>query len=291
MISIRGTARPWAWLAIGSAAMVWVASCSSKSTNAPPSDPFICEDGGPSCGAGATGTITPPKDSGSADTGADADIETATITASVIKFLDSDFSEATSTLYKGVATVSMPVPTGQLDYPYGGDAGLDINATNVIVGPAWYQVRPTGDPDLMTTHSFLTLDSDQASIAIPVIDRVLLSTLYVQSAQAAPLDANAGQIIVRFYSSLGVAVSGVKITYSPFSGNTSVTMYDTGPGGNFAVDLKGSIETGTNGTVIISNVTDGFGQLTYTYKTVEYKTPTIAWVKPQATFARITIPQ
>jgi hypothetical protein len=271
-------------------AVALAASCSAKGPSAAPSDPFICEDGGPNCGSGAN-VGTGPKQDGGTDTAIGEDAQTTTVTASVIQFLDTDFSVSASTPYKGVATVSIPVPSGQLDYPVGGDAGLEFTANNVIVGPAWYQVRGLVDPDLMTTHSYLTLLADQTSIAIPVIERTLLSALYLQAAQAYPLDTTAGQLIVRFYNSLGATVSGVKITYSPFLGTTSVKMYDTGPGGNFATDVNGTLATGTNGTVIITNVTDGFGALTYTYNTVEYKTPTIAWVKPQATFARITLPQ
>jgi hypothetical protein len=208
----------------------------------------------------------------------------------VIQFLDTDLSEKSTTPFKGVGIVSVPVPTGQTDYPIGGDAGTDLVANGVLVGAGWYQMRPTGSPDLLTTHAYLSLAADQTSLQVPVIDRVLLNTIYLQAATGVPMDPNAGQIIVRFYNSLGVTVSGVKLTFCPFTGLASRRMFDAGLGGNYVVDDNGLTTTGQNGTVIISNVTDGIGALTYVFGGVERKTPVIAWVKPQASFVRITIP-
>jgi len=85
-------------------------------------------------------------------------------------------------------------------------------------------------------------------------------------------------------------VSGVKITACPFTGATSARLFDTGPGSNFVVDTDGKTTTGGNGIVIITNVTDNIGALTYDYKGTAYQTPGISWVKPHATFARITVP-
>jgi hypothetical protein len=104
-----------------------------------------------------------------------------------------------------------------------------------------------------------------------------------------PLDSTAGQLILRFVDENGAPVSGVRITFSPFGGQNAFRMYDSGPGGSYIVDANSAGQTSTLGTVIIGNVTDGIGALSYRFNDVEYKTPDIMWVKPQATYARIRI--
>jgi hypothetical protein len=273
---------------LGAAFAAWFLACSSDSARPPSTPNFACDDGGPSCGAGngtSHGTDASKPDADAKGDG-DASIPTASVTVSVIQFLDSDFSDKKSTLYTGAAVVSLPGNT--TDFPIGGDAGTEFTA-QVQLGEAWYDVRPLTNIDFFTTYSRLDLVPDQTSMALPIIDRSLLGSVYVQ-AGAFALDATAGQIILRFIDSVGVPVSGVQITNSPMKGASSARLYDTGPGGNYAADTGGVAKTSTLGTVIITNVTEGIGAVSYSVEGLAFVTPDIAWVKPQATFAVVTVP-
>jgi hypothetical protein len=215
----------------------------------------------------------------------------ATVNVSVIQFLDSDLSPKKSAKFVGTGLVGLPGSTQEV--PIGGDAGAEFSAT-VQLGEAWYYVSPVSNPDFLKTYSLLQLAVDQTSIELPILDRPLLSSIYLQ-AGTSPLDATAGHIVVRFVDALYVPMAGVRITGAPMKGLACARLYDSGPGGSYVADTTGAdgggtAQTSTLGTVIITNVTDGIGALSYTVNGVARQTPQIDWVKQLATFAVVVVP-
>lgn len=273
------------------AAAVEVSACSQSSdSNAPPIDSVACEDAGPKCGTGANTTSNPKSEAGvDADAAGDADaaaLETTTLSLSVGVF-DTLFSDQTATPFKSTGFLSVPTLSGQKDYGIDADAGAGVVVEGVLVGDGWFQVRPTTNTDLYTTHSLLTVSKTDPVLFVPVVDRVQLGIIFNATPLTSPIEQNAGQIIAIFVDDLGSRVSGVRVSTSPFASDG--LLYDSGPGA-FQTD-SGSSKTGSAGIVIFTNVTSGLGAFAYDYQDKTYASPAVTWVLGQATVVRVHVPK
>ncbi len=278
------------WIGFAATAAIGIAACSQSADKSPPIDSVACEDAGPKCGTGANTGTNPAKDAGvEADAATDADagpLETTSLSITV-GVLDSLFEDQTAFGFKSTGYLSVPTLAGQKDYPIDADAGSGLVVEGVLVGEGWFQVRPTTNSDLYTTHSLLTVNKADPVLLVPVVDRVQLGALYTQTPLAATLQQTAGQIIVLFANELGARVSGVRVTDSPFESDGM--LYDNGPGA-FQSD-SGSLKTGSAGVAIFANVTSGIGSFAYDYLGTVRASPSITWVIGQATIVHVLVPK
>jgi len=270
------------------------AACSDNTGPRAASVGFIaCDEGGPSCGTGATVGVTPSSDASTdvaLDSGGDGSIQTVSVSGSVIRYTDTEFIHWIP--YTGAGQVGVPTPLAQVSVPIGADAGNSFQVSNALVGAYWWLMTPLYNLDLMATYSLLTLRSDAVTVEVPVMDRTLFATIYATAGTLTMMNANASQVVAVFYNN-DVRASGVKITLSSLFADA--ILYDAGSGGGYQMDTQldagGKLSTGNLGTVIFQNVTSGSGGLSYTFKGKSYVTDPINYILGGASLAEILIPQ
>ena len=232
-------------------------------------------------GGGSTTTTDAGTD---AATDADAEVEATVVDLSgtIVRLADDQF--ATPLTFDGSGYIRYPTPSQDEQVNF--DAASGFAATGVVTGDGWFTVVPdaslfdSGLVSVMTTYSYLPVPEEGSTdFEIPVLDRTLLSTLYMGFVQPTTVRADAAQVVVVFESN-GQRVPGVQVLSYP---TAEALAYDVGAG--LSTD---AIETGNAGVALLVNVT-GTSSLAWE-SGEETGSLSVVQVPGQASFVQIEVP-
>ncbi len=265
----------------------FAATCACSSDDERP--PAVEDCNGVLCGnnpGGGTGS-TPDAGSDAAIGDAsteDAEVSVVDLSGSVVRLIDPDFEQTLP--YDGWGYLRVPTPSGDVEVPFGADAGPGFSATGVASGDGWLTVVPDaifldgGVSGVMPTYAYLHVPAEGATgFEVPIVERSVLSTAYAGFLQPTSVRGDAAQVIVVFERD-GQREPGVTVDSHP---TAEAVAFDTGTG-----LTTEATETGLHGVAMLVNVV-GTGPLEWTAGGSESGSMTVVHVAGQASFVRIEL--